>query len=374
MPARGMRCSRKRPHALDGTIHRRRERERDRNEVEAVEPRRRGPRQAAAPRDGRFRVVAAPERTVRASAGKAPRGPTAEQLRDIRVAVLDRAVNEGLVPADQCQGWARLLEADFSGAFDQLREMGERRRARLAAAAPRPPREGEAIIADAAREGRIPESRRGYWLARLREAPEEVERLMTAAPEAGGLVALPIGAASTLVAGGGGVGAPCRVRGDFHQRSRSARVRSTGAAGADRRQVVSALSGFDDLERAALAGAVAGAAPLLERDRQALARAMAWLARVPADELVAAVAEREPRREVRAAAFTLGRAARSIALLRGSAEAVALIGDAADERGVGREHALRAALLGVIQQTTPSIAAERRDAADGPPRGSAHGG
>jgi hypothetical protein len=136
---------------------------------------------------------------------------------------------------------------------------------------------------------------------------------------------------------------------------------------------VSARIGVDHLERAALAAAVAGPAPLLERDREALARAVAWLAAVPTDELATALAERDPRREVRAAAFTLGRAARRIALLHGSAEAVAQIGDAADEGGVGREHVLRAALLGVIQQTTPSIAAERRDAADGPPRGSAHG-
>jgi hypothetical protein len=149
---------------------------------------------AVAPSDGRFRVIEGP---VRASAGDEPRGPTPAQLREVRDAVLDRAVADGLVPEDQRDGWERLLVADFAGSFDQLREMAEQRRAGLTAAAPRQPRrDGEAIIAAAASEGRIAESRRDYWLARHRQAPEEVERLMTASPEAGGLVASPVAAAS----------------------------------------------------------------------------------------------------------------------------------------------------------------------------------
>jgi hypothetical protein len=136
---------------------------------------------------------------------------------------------------------------------------------------------------------------------------------------------------------------------------------------------VSARQDVGDLERAALAAAVAGPTPLLERDREALARAVGWLVRVPANELAAAVAEREPRREVRAAAYTFGRAARRIALLHGSADALARIGDAADEGGVAREHALGAALLGVIQQTTPTIASGAGDPTDGTRAGPGHG-
>lgn len=136
---------------------------------------------------------------------------------------------------------------------------------------------------------------------------------------------------------------------------------------------MSARTRVDHLERAALAAAVAGPTPLLERDRQALARGVAWLAGVPADELAAAPAEREPGREMRAAAFTLGRATRRIALLHGAAEAVSRIGDAADEGGVGREHALHVALLGVIQQTTPTIASVRGDPTDGTRADAGHG-
>jgi hypothetical protein len=82
-----------------------------------------------------------------------------------------------------------------------------------------------------------------------------------------------------------------------------------------------------------------GPETLLERDRQALARGCASL-----------LAGRE-----RSASYVLALACRRTCLFRGPEEAIARLDAAADEAGVARESALRAALHGALKATTPKL-------------------
>jgi hypothetical protein len=97
--------------------------------------------------------------------------------------------------------------------------------------------------------------------------------------------------------------------------------------------------GVDALSNAALAASIDGREPLLRRDREALARGLRHL-----------TAGRD-----HAATATLAQAMRRTTMLASATEALAALNAAADAAGIERERALRIAIRGILDATTPKL-------------------